>query len=246
MSGPAAGESVADVQARLQGGEEVPEGTLIRCLRSPGCPRELVEHLAACRWVRTLRRVPSLLLRHPGCPRSFAWEMIPRLGWHDVLQVARDPRTAPMVRNQCERKLRERIKSLTLGERTALARQATRGLIADLVADEAEACVQALLGNPQFTELDAVRLASANRQSACLLALLRHPRWGALRAVTSAAARSPALPLAVTLGLVATMSTPRIEELARAPGVAETIRDAARLLSQRRREGDQDRTGAEA
>jgi hypothetical protein len=230
-------EGTAAVLARLRAGEELPEGTLIRCLRSSACPRELVEHLAGCHWTRALQRVPPLLLRHPGCPRPFAWQIIPRLGWNDLLQVARDPRTAPAIRRQCERKVSERIKSLTLGERTALARLATRGLIANLLADGAEACVLALLDNPQFTELDAVRLVNVNRHGGCLLALLRHPRWGASRVVTSAAVRSPTLPVGVALGLIATLSGPRLEELARSPGVSDELRDAARLLAQRRRAG---------
>jgi hypothetical protein len=222
--------------ARLRAGEEVPEGLLVRCLRSPACPRELVERLAPCRWARSLRRVPALMLHHSGCPRAFAWEMIPRLGWHDLLLVVRDPRTAAPIRRQGERKLAERLKSLTTGERTALAREATRGLIAAMLADEEPLCVQALLANPRFTELDAVRLLNTNRCGECAVAVVRHPRWGAARAVVNAAVRSRALPLGVVLGLIATLSRLQLEDLLRSRELPAAARDAAaQLLEHRRR-----------
>ncbi len=234
----------AELLAHLRAGEELPEGTLARCLRSASCPRELVEHLAMCRWVRSLRTVPPLLLRHPGCPRAFAWEMIPRLGWHDLLLVLRDPRTSPAIRRQGERKLGERLKSLTIGERTALARQATRGTIANMLADESPACVQALLGNSQFTEPDAVRLLNVNRNRECVVAVVRHPRWGASRAVISAALRSDLLPFGVAVGLIATLSRQRLEELLSAPGLPPDTRETALLLLEHRRRQASDGVGA--
>ena len=223
---------------QLDGGAEVPEGALVRCLRSPACPRELVERLAACRWVRSLRRVPPLLLRHPGCPPAFAWDMLPHLGWHDLLLVVRDPRTMAAIRRQGERKLLERLKQLTVGERTALARHATRSLIAGLLADEAPACVQALLDNPRFTEQDAVRLLNANGSSRCAAAVVRHPRWGARRAVIEAALRAPVVPLGVALGLMASLSQARLEELARGGDLPARLLEPLQRLLQRRRGGD--------
>ena len=183
MSREGGGETQASVLACLDAGTEVPEGVLVRCLRSPGCPRELVERLTGCHWIRSRRRVVPLLVRHPGCPQGFAMDALPRLGWHDLLLVVRDPRTRPAIRRQGERKLVDRLKQLTIGERTALARHATRGVIAALLADEAPAIVQALLDNAQFTEQDAVRLLHATGSGECVAAVLRHPRlgWGACR-----------------------------------------------------------------
>jgi hypothetical protein len=224
-----------DVLARLDGGEELPEGALVRYLRSPSCPRRLVEKLAVLRWVRASRVLPQLLLRHRGCPRAFAWETLPRLGWHDILAVVRDPRTAPAIRRQGERKLIERLRNLTTGERTSLARLATRAVIAAMLADDFPACVQALLDNPQFTEGDAVRLLTVTRSKECAAAVVRHPRWGASRAVVTAAVRCDALPLGVALGLLVVLPKTRLEETARAPDVPAALRDAALELVSRRR-----------
>jgi hypothetical protein len=228
-------ESPASVLARLDDGTEVPEGVLVRCLRSPACPRELVERLTGCYWVRSLRRVVPLLVRHPGCPQSFAMDALPRLGWHDLLLAVRDPRTPPAIRRQGERRLVDRLKQLTTGERTALARHATRGVIAALLADEAPATVQALLDNAQFTEQDAVRLLHATGSGECVAAVVRHPRWGAAPAVVSAAVRSPAAPLGLALGLVASLSRAQIEALSRSPEVPAAVRRPMEALLERRR-----------
>ena len=237
MGGDGGREGPAAVLERLDEGVEVPEGTLVRCLRSPACPRELVERLAACRWVRSLRRAVPLLMRHPGCPQAFAFDALPRIGWHDLLLVVRDPRTRPAIRHQGERRLLERLKRLTVGERTALARYATPGVIAAMLADEAPACIAALLDSPQFTEQDAVRLLNVNDNSACAMAVVRHPRWGASQAVVSAAVRSPVVPLGLALGLIASLSRSRLEELACARDVPAALQAPLRQLLDRRRTG---------
>ena len=235
MSREGGGETQASVLACLDAGTEVPEGVLVRCLRSPGCPRELVERLTGCHWIRSRRRVVPLLVRHPGCPQGFAMDALPRLGWHDLLLVVRDPRTRPAIRRQGERKLVDRLKQLTIGERTALARHATRGVIAALLADEAPAIVQALLDNAQFTEQDAVRLLHATGSGECVAAVLRHPRWGAAPAVVGAAVRSPAAPLGLVLGLIATLPLARLEALCRSPEVSTAVRGPLEALLDRRR-----------
>lgn len=234
MSREGGEEGPAAVLARLDAGDEVPEGTLVRCLRSPACPRALVEQLAGCRWVRSLRRAVPLLVRHPGCPQSFAMDALPRLGWHDLLLVVRDPRTRPAIRRQGERRLLERLRQLTVGERTALARHATRGVIAAMLTEESPGCVQALLDNAHFTEPDAVRLVAANGHGECVAAVVRHPRWGAAPAVVDAALRCPALPFGVALGLLATLPRSRLAALAGSPEVSGRLREPLQELLQRR------------
>jgi hypothetical protein len=238
---PDGADAAAAVLESLRNGEQPAEGLLVRCLRSPRCPRDLVERIAACRWVRGMQRVPALMLRHPGCPRPFAWEMLPRLGWHEIVGVIRDPRTAAPIRCQGERKLCERLKSLTSGERVALARQATRSVIAEMLADEDPACVQALLSNPQFIEGDAVRLLAANRSGECAVSVVHHPRWGASRAVLNAAIRSPVMPLGVVLGLIASLSRRQLAEFVQSRDLTVAAREAAIRLLEHRRRGD---TGA--
>lgn len=221
----------------LDSGGEPGEGELTRVLRRPSCPGVLVDRLAKCSWVLTSRRVLQLVVRHPRCPRHFAWDALPRLGWHDLLDVSRDPRTSPAIRKQSERKLIERIVNLTLGERTALARQAPRGIIGTLLTDEQPLCVEALLSNPQFTETEALRLLNSNRSPKCVLTLLRHPVWGRRPEVLRAAVHSRSVPLGVALGLLTLLPEAEIAGLADSPEVDGQLKEAAsRLLRQRHAE----------
>ena len=228
-------EEVADLIRVLDEGGEPDGGALERVLRRASCPGELVERLSRCRWVMGRSELLKRMVRHPRCPRHFALESLPRLGWHDLVEAARDPRAAPAVRAQCEQKVIERLPSLTVGERTALARVATRKVIGVLVGNRDPRCVEALLGNHLFTEPDALRLLSANRNAECLLVLLRHPEWGRRPEVVRAAVRARALPVGVAIGLLPVLPLSELAGLAEAPDLDPALRTAAASLAGRRR-----------
>ena len=236
---PGVGDEVAAVIEVLDAGGEPDEGVLTKLLRRPGCPGEVIDRLGRCRWLLGSPRPLQLFVRHPRCPSRFAWEALPRLGWHDLVEVARDPRTAPAVRKQAERKLIERVATLTLGERTALARVAPRGVLAALLASTEPTCIAALLDNPKFTESEALRLFATNRNSEALLTVLRHPVWGRRLELVRAAIRNDAVPLGVALGLLASLPVPELARVAGASGVRFALRSAARRLAARRMQDDQ-------
>jgi hypothetical protein len=223
-----------ELAAAIERGEEVDPFRLIRVLRRHECPRSLVE--AVCTSVRLLRdrRLLTLVVRHPACPQRVAWDGLPRLLWRDLHEVCRDPRTPPAVKAQAERRLSERVSNLTLGERTALAKIATRGVISTLMNQEEPRCIRALLDNPMLTELDALRLLSCNRSRSCLQEVLRHTRWGRDPALVRVAVRLPHLPLAQALGLVVSLTDHELEDLASSSDVREDLRAAASDLLQHR------------
>lgn len=225
---------VAGVIAAMEGGAEIEEGMALRLLRSSYCSPRALELLIVQPVMRRSRALVALVVRHPACPRSFALDALATLGWRDLLGVAADPRTPPEVQRQAERKLAEKLRHLALGERIALARQATRGLVVALLRETNGRCVNALLENPRFTEDDAVRLVATNPEPAAVLAVLRHPRWGTLHRVVEAAMRSAAVPLGVALGLAATLSEAELRRLAADEDVSRAVREGVeRLLADR-------------
>jgi hypothetical protein len=226
----------AAVILALEEGVEIEEGAALRLLRSPHCTARAVELLLVQPLVRRSRTVATLLVRHPACPRPFAWETLATLGWRDLLTVASDQRALPQVRRQAERKLAEKVRHLTLGERVSLARLAPRGLLPVLLTDAEPRCVAALLENPHFTEEDAVRLMATNPDPGACLELLHHPRWGRLPGVVQAALHSAAVPLGVALGLVASLPLAELRRLGSDPDVAVELRHSiARLVEERLR-----------
>jgi hypothetical protein len=113
-----------------------------------------------------------------------------------------------------------------------------------LLADEQPICIEALIANPHFTEVEALRLLHSNRNSKCALVLLRHPVWGRKPEVLRAAVRSEKVPLGVALGLLALLSNLDVETVAASPEVRGQLRAAASRLLRRRRAALAARQGA--
>ncbi len=239
------GDEAAAVLRILDSGGEPDAGLLARVLRRPSCPREVVERLAGCRSLTRSKRLLQLAVRHPNCPRHLALEALPRLGWHDLIEGARDARTSPAVRKQSERKLAERIVTLTLGERTALARIAPRGVIPLLLPSAEPMCIAALLDNPKFTEPDALRLPGLNANPACVLVLLRHPVWGRRPGVAGAVVRCGGVPLGIGLGVRPVLPLAELRGVASSETASPELREAARaLVGARERDGARARTAS--
>lgn len=223
------------IMAALDAGQEPEEMSLLRVLRRPECPRELIDRLCGCGWAARRRRVAGLVVRHPACKHHFAWQVLPFLGWNDLHAVCRDSRCAPAIRAQAERKLADRLASMGLGERINLARMATRAVVRAMLADPETRCIEALIGNPHFTEDEAIRLVHANPNPECVMTLLRHPTWGRRREVIRAAVRSPDLPLGQLLGLAAALGASELANLVGSGDLPAALREVLAELVRSRR-----------
>lgn len=223
-------ETITELMASLEAGGRPAESLLVRALREGGCPARLVAILENCQWVRAARRVMALMLRHPHCSLSFALDAIGRVGWVEVLAVARDPHAAPPIRRLAERRLSERVGEMSQGERTSLARRAPRSLFPVLMHDESTRTTAALLDNPLFGEADALRLVSSNLKIDCVRIVLRHASWGRRPAVVDAAMRRRDLPLPVAASLAVTLSERQREQLERSSDVPFQLRELLRQL----------------
>ena len=107
-----------------------------------------------------------------------------------------------------ERAIKPTGRSLTLGERKALARTHDREQLLLLIRDPHPAVVEILLGNPHLTEPDAVRIAASRAAvPAALSAIAAHPRWSVRHAVKRALVLNPATPLADAIRLATTLRT---------------------------------------
>lgn len=175
---------------------------VVRALRSPYCSGAFVEAVAGSAWATTRRRVTVALVRHPRCPRAFVFRALPLLGWHDLLEVAGDPRTPMPVRQQAQGKLVERLPLLTTGEKISLARQAPLTVLLHLLGEEDSRVVAALLENPKFVQNTCVRLAAETSSSQVLAQILRHQRWGQMASVRKAALANPAMPVALIVAVL--------------------------------------------
>jgi hypothetical protein len=191
------------------------------------------------RWTRSYE-IKKGLVQHPRTPQGVSSNLLPHLYWRELVEVSGNLRAPPVVRRHAEALIEMRLEEMSLGERVALARRASRGLVGRLIEMGEARVMQGLLGNPRLVERDAIRVASSGRVSAGLLShLARHPKWGPRREVRLALLRNARTPVPAALGLLGMLSRRDLRRLAGDENVPRIVRVGAerRLGSERPRIG---------
>lgn len=172
--------------------------------------------------------VKAAIVLHPKTPRPLAMGLIQFLWWRDLARVADQATLAAPLRRAAERLLEIRLQELALGEKVALARLATRGVIGVLRRTSDPMIIRALLQNPRLLEEDALAIASGKRASPGVLqALAEDPRLSLRPALQKALVQNPATPSAAALHLLQRLNTQSLRELAHAPHVPTLVKVAA-------------------
>ncbi len=124
-------------------------------------------------------------------------------------------------------------RSLTLGERKALARKPNRTLLERLAKDPDPTVIRILLRNPRIVEADVVRLAATRRANPQILReIALSSRWNRAVLVVRALLFNPATPLDTKLRLLPTVRKQDIEEIRRHAPHPELAQAAEKLLAQ--------------
>jgi hypothetical protein len=126
-------------------------------------------------------------------------------------------------------------RTLTLGERKALARRPTRKTMEKLFVDPHPVVIRTLLQNPKVIEDDVVRLTARRPGDPAVLAeVAASPRWAHRVKVRMAIVLNPDTPPALAIPLLALLVRPELKQVAEATGLAPALRAAAHDLLQRR------------
>jgi hypothetical protein len=126
-------------------------------------------------------------------------------------------------------------RTLTLGERKALARRPTRKAMEKLLADPHPAVIRTLLQNPKVIEADVIRVAARRPNDPALLAAIAgSPRWAHRVKVRLALVLNPDTAPAVAIPLLALLVRPELKQVTETAGLAPALRAAAHDLLQRR------------
>lgn len=193
-------------------------------------PAMLKRIAGAAGWTGT-RAVRKALVRHPQVTPALAAALLPALYWKDLAETCSVPGVPAPVRHAAESLLRLRVRELTLGERVALARLASRGLIPELAADHEAPVLTALLSNPLLLEAEAKALAARPGPRTFLADFAGHPRWERNATVMTVLAGNAATPISVALGLVARLDRRFRHRLSRNDKVPRIVRVAAERLA---------------
>lgn len=211
-------------------------GHLLLVLKNPAVPEPIIARIGRnTAWIRAYE-VKAAIVLHPRAPRALAMNLVSYLWWHDLARVSDRPGLAPALRRTAERILAVRVQELALGERIALARIASRGVIHVLRRDEQPMVVRALLQNPRLVEEDTLAIACGEGTPAAVLqALAEDGRWSPRPTVQKAIARNPTTPRRVALHLIQGLSTRDLRDLTRSPRVPNLVKVAARRLIEARK-----------
>lgn len=126
-------------------------------------------------------------------------------------------------------------RSLTLGERKALARRPDRRSFDRLLRDPHPDVIRMLLGNPRLTEDDVVRVASRRPIFPDLLAeIARSPRWSVRPRVRVSLVLNPSTPSEIAVPMVLLLLRPELQLVLELTDASTPVRAAALELLRRR------------
>jgi len=202
-----------------------------QALRNPFCCLEVVEVVAAQARLLAFYEVRRDLALHPRTPETTVLRFLPGLYWRDLMLLGLDTRLRPSLRRAAEQHLLSRLPEVALGERIALARRASAGILVQLRHDPNPRVMAALLDNPRLTEGTLAPLVhSATTSPAILDAVILDRRWGLRYGLRLAVARNPAARVETVLPLLPTLRKADLRAVAGDPKLSPSVRQRARLL----------------
>ena len=211
--------------------EELDPGAISQALLNPFASPRVLDLVAGRRGSLSAYEVRRAVVSHPRTPPTRALNLIGTLYWKDLVKVGADTRVPPRVRRAADYRLAQRLPSLALGERTAIARSAGPGLIERLRADSEPRVVEALLENPRLTEGLLAPLVTDVGAVPEVLALIASDRkWGRRYGLQNAIAANPSTPVDTALDLLSGLKKRDLGRIASDPRLAVRVRRRADLL----------------
>lgn len=193
---------------------------------------DLLERASSADGVRARELLPTfvLALASPPCAPLRAELSIvartlplPHVARLFPLQLEAEPEDSPPIVAK-----RSDGRTLTLGERKALARRPNRASLEKLLFDPHPAVLSILLANPRLTEDDVLRIAARRPGNPLLLSILaQHDGWMQRPRVRLAIIQNPRTPVDVAVPLVLLLVRPELEQIVVAVDLPEAVRTLA-------------------
>jgi len=207
-------------------------------LQRADLPGEVLEQLAKNRAALKLRKVKVALACHPHTPRHVSVPLIRQFYTFDLMKVALSPVVPAGVKLSADETLLARLKTITLGGRLTLARQASGRIAGALLLDAEQRIMRAALENSRLTEAPIVQAVLKPAASAALVqAVSRHAKWSYRRDVQIALLRSEHLSLARALAFARGIPPAQLREILQISRLPARIKEQLLRESQRTANG---------
>jgi hypothetical protein len=183
-------------------------------LQRADLPGEVLEQLSKNGNAVKMRRVKVALASHPHAPRHVSIPLIRQFYTFDLMRVALTPGIPADVKVAADESLISRVKTITLGERLALARQASAKIAGALLLDGEPRVMQTALDNSRLTEASVIKAVLRPEAGAALVQAVSHHRnWCHRRELRIAMLRTAHLSLARAIEYSREISPPLLREI---------------------------------
>ncbi|MFZ3341580.1 MAG: hypothetical protein WA213_11895 [Terriglobales bacterium] len=201
------------------------EDQALSLLKRADLPGEVIERLAKNRAALKLRKVKIALACHTHTPRHVSVPLIRQFYTFDLMKVALSPVVPAEVKLSADEALIARLKTITLGERSTLARRASGRVAGALLLDAEERIMRAALENARLTEVQVTQaLVSPEVGAALVRTVSRHEKWSHRRDVQAALLRTEHLSLSRALAFTREMRVEQLTEVLQASRLPEIIK----------------------
>ena len=202
---------------------------------------EVLEQLSKNRSVIKGGKVRLALASHPKTPRQVSVPLIRQFYTFDLMKAALSPVVPADVKRTAEETLIARLKTITLGERLTLARQASGIIAGALLLDPEPRIMRTALENPRLTEASVVKAVLKQDAGVELIqAAAQHEKWSCRHDVQIALLRSEHLSLGRALAFSRGIAPHQLRE------VLQSSRLPSKIKAELLREKSQDRPKADS
>jgi hypothetical protein len=199
-------------------------------------PTALLDEIGKRRELLKSTRVCYALASHPHASHAMALRGMRNLYVMDLVKLSLAPAVAGAVRTAAEDVLIARLPQLPLGQKIALARQASARVLTELLILGHLRFVNIVLESPRLTEAAVLKaLSKADVGDSMVPAISSHPRWPVMPNVRIALLNRPELATNLASKLLSECSAAELRILSESTRISAGLRrEIAQKLSRDR------------
>ena len=188
-------------------------------------PETFLEEFARRRELLHGYPVIRALAFHANVPRRIALRLLRELHLMDVMKLSQAATVPSELQRSAEEHLIARLPHVALGQKIALARQATARVLAALILEGNAQVVEPAAENPRLTEAQVLKLLTREKLPLAVVpALCRSRRWTAVPNVALALLRYSHTPPEAAVKLLTHVGSADLRALAQTKTVSLTMR----------------------
>jgi hypothetical protein len=163
---------------------------------------------------------------HPNVPRKIALRLVRQLHLMDLMKLSQAASTAPDLQRGAEDHLISRLPHVTLGQKIALARQASARILAALMIEGNVQVIEPAVENPRLTEAQVLKLLARDKLPLAVVpAFCRSRRWTSVPNVALALLRYPHTPPEAAAKILPHVGSGDLRALAQTKTISQALRN---------------------